>query len=373
MSNNKTGNLAHIRSSATTSRVLNLVQIQQRNAEEPGFADKPLFLNSRLNASIIIKHSPRMHERSFFDIFRSSATKIIFPIDRKELQLGGMSMFVEEVDARKKLAGFLGVPMNDLPFERDYELLRELSEMASFDPYLLRERVLRLGRDVHRAYFAISDADIARISDLTRRELERLVRLAFSSQPKMLNVLTQRLNDIFLNDESDEALAPLTSAMGLPAERHHETMFCWKGFIYYKWQMEQVITRIPVMVSQLRRLRVTDARPADKADVASLIFRIADGIEQHLKDVQKTIADYDLSFAGMVEHQRPADFQRFLMNAPQAFDSVGQSLSRIMHIASFWDFRFKAGVRLSLTYDDAMELLEDFAHQLSIYEVKTAA
>ena len=362
----RTQNLTHIRSSASTSRVLNLVHAWMTNKDDPEFVRQPVFRHRLLNQSIIIKHTPREHEQPFFEFFCTNATKIIFPMDISELQLGGRSIFFEEEGAKGRLRRFLNYEETSEEWAQDLEILQVLSEMVSFDPYLLREHFHQIGRDVSRAYFTISDADLARISALTRHELYRLVKLAFGDS-RQVTALTGKLNEKFLNRESDDALIPLTQAIGLPPGKHHETMFSWKGFLYYKWRLKDLLQRLPKVVAQLGSLKVQDANANERRELEEHLAEISNAIDHTLQGVQTALNRYDFSFESMVSNGKPKTFQRFLNEAPQAFEEVGTALSRLVHICSFWEFRFPDKSSMRINYDEASAILEDFAGQLSCY------
>ena len=364
-------NLANIRSSASTLRVWNLVYLAERYHDCDAFHSYPLFQNERLNRAFIIKHAPRPYERDLFGRYTSCATKIIFPFDTNELQLGGRAVFFEEENAIKKLAGFLDVDHRSEEFQSDVALLQEISKLPSIDPYLLRERFDTMGFKVAREYFTISDSDVEKISRITHEQLGRIVRLAYVDSPGRLGMMTERLNQLFLNRESDESLKPLTMAIGLPPEKHHETMFSWKGFIYYKWRMDDVMKRLPRVVGQLKALRLNNPTPRDQEDLEEMKERILIALEDALRRIKTSLSVYDVSYEKMVNSQHPIAFQKFLLSAPDAFEAIGDALSKVSHIATFWEFRFSNQSRIVLDYTDAIDILEEFANQLNTYSIET--
>ena len=81
-------------STASSSRVLNLVAIAQANAENEGHRKAPLFVSPAFNHSLILKHRLRADEVDLFATRRALATKIIIPFERSDLKFGGRSLFV---------------------------------------------------------------------------------------------------------------------------------------------------------------------------------------------------------------------------------------------------------------------------------------
>ena len=87
-------NLALIRESGSTARVLNLALVNDKFGETEEHAANPLFRSKRLNRAVILKHALRGAERDAFKTTPVCATKVILPFASGELELGGMSFFV---------------------------------------------------------------------------------------------------------------------------------------------------------------------------------------------------------------------------------------------------------------------------------------
>src|SRR5687768_14945618 len=86
--------LPALHSAGSTSRVLNLTAVWERDAADPDYAKKPFFVSPLLNTAIVVKHKLRADERFLFDGAPTSATKIIIPFHTAELGLGARAMFV---------------------------------------------------------------------------------------------------------------------------------------------------------------------------------------------------------------------------------------------------------------------------------------
>ena len=85
-------NLAHLRRSASTARVLNLLKIFLDHGQEPEWAERPLFRTPALNRSLIIKHRLRRDETDGFYLRRQVATKVVIPLDANELKTGPLCL-----------------------------------------------------------------------------------------------------------------------------------------------------------------------------------------------------------------------------------------------------------------------------------------
>lgn len=84
-------NLAHLRRSASTARVLNLLRVWLDHGHEPEWAERPVFQTMALNRSLIMKHRLRRDEVDSFYLRRQVATKVIIPLDSRDLKAGGVT------------------------------------------------------------------------------------------------------------------------------------------------------------------------------------------------------------------------------------------------------------------------------------------
>src|SRR3954468_19929756 len=86
--------LEALSSSASSTRLLNLAAVAEREYGKPDYQRRPFFETPMLNTSLVLKHSPRAHERVLFDRPPSIATKIVVPFDKHNLAIGGRSVFI---------------------------------------------------------------------------------------------------------------------------------------------------------------------------------------------------------------------------------------------------------------------------------------
>lgn len=73
---------------ASTSRVLNLIQIARANKDNPEHAALPLFRSPIVNQSFVLKHRMRIDENYLFHSGQAVATKLIVPFDVGDLKAG---------------------------------------------------------------------------------------------------------------------------------------------------------------------------------------------------------------------------------------------------------------------------------------------
>jgi hypothetical protein len=170
--------LKHLQSSASTARTLNLISVWKKHGDEAGYTAGPFFESPVLNRSIIVKHRLRHDELELLPS-RTSATKIILPIDITELGVGARSFFVGQKGYEGFLAELGCTPGESKTNSRDDKLLQLVDKLPSLDPFLMRERLKKDGFNPDRCYFDLTDADASRMFNFVRDELTPLVGMSF--------------------------------------------------------------------------------------------------------------------------------------------------------------------------------------------------
>ena len=351
--------LSLIRASGSTARVLNLSLAFERFGETDDYKNKPLFKNPRLIRALSLKHVVRPHERELFTRPTTTATKVILPYAAEALELGGVSFMVNEIRFERLLKDAVGGYTNDADIIADAELLRVMAALPSFDPFLLRERLRVMGIDPARSYFDIAEADIARMRAFVGKEIAQLVSLAFATGGVDAGGLSQRLADKLMTDETAKTLDPLRETLRLSGEEYIEGVFAWKGFLYYKWLMDEIRPGLAEFKPRFAGLRISQATADERRDLAETRRDILVKMELALGRVDETLLEYGIAFAALAEGQ-PSAFRTFLLKAPSLFIPIGEAVGVIRHINSFWRFRFPDAATPMMEADEAIEVLHDF-------------
>jgi hypothetical protein len=358
-------NLAYLEDSASTARVLNLLRVSRRRSRDPAYATNPFFKIPSLNRAIILKHRLRRNELELFPRMRRSATKVIMPIDGQDLRLGGRSVFVGQLNYDAMMENFLG---DRWRAERsDFELLAIIDELPSLDPFLLREQLRRHGREPARCYFDISDADMNRMFRFVEHEIQKLIDLCYKDAGGEAGERQgSRLAGKILSSSVDADTEPLRLALRLEKRDYQEGVFCWKGFLYYKWTLRETlpdVSRVSDAVASLKprgpTLEVEALAQLEKSR-SSLKASILDA----LGAARKSLQYYDAAFANLVDGRSQA-FREFLLDAPSMFTELGERLGAVNHIVSFWKYRFPGGKMPVVTGQELADIVADFEESLA--------
>lgn len=355
-------NLDNLRTSASTARVLNLLRVSHEHGRTDGWRDAPLFQNPTLNRSLIIKHRLRRNEIDEFRVRRYVATKIVLPIDGADLRVGGRYIFVDQVGFDQMLEQSLGIG----PTHPDRRILDLIDELPSLDPFLLREQLRRNGHAPDPCYFNVSEADLARMAEFVANEITPLVDLSMGPGADLAaeNPVARLTAKIMSNSAGDD-MSALGQTLMLRPEEYEEGIFCWKGFLYYKWALQAITGDIGWVVDSVRRVK-----PRGRADAEQHvnIDRAKEQVRRRILLTCEATADmlrvYDDAFRGLTLEGRPTAFRDFLKDAPMLFARLGERLGAIQHIVSFWRYRM-GGDKSAPGAEELLDLLADFETSLA--------
>ena len=368
MADRNTRSLSYLDDTASTARVLNLMRIhRRRSGKDPDHAAHPFFQHPALNRAILLKHRLRRHEKDSFADGRSTATKLILPIDGADLRVGGQSLFVGQKTFDKAMCSAFGDTW--LSDSGDRTMLDILDGLPSLDPFLLREALRRHGREPARCYFEISDADVARMYAFVEREIQKLIDLCFGGASD--GGQGGRLVRKILSDTVDAETEPLRQTLRLEKRDYREGVFCWKGFLYYKWNMAETL---PSVTKVARAISVV--KPQGPLDMETRAY-LENGREGLVRSIgaaieaaETSLAAYDRAFASLVAGE-PMGFRDFLLNAPTMFTDLGERLGAVSHIVSFWKFRFPEDRLPAVTGPELFDIFSDFEASLAFNTPET--
>ena len=358
-------------SGASSNRVLNLVTIAEANIGNERHQAAPMFESKVLNCSIILKHRLRADEGDLFVTRRALATKIIIPFERSDLRVGGQSLFVGQ-RGYEELLQEVGNYKDSADMKRDLDVLRLIDGVPSLDPFLLREHLRCNDITPDSSYFAISAADQQRMYDYAAGEVSRLTAMA-NGKGNGQSASTGRMVAALLSSEVNEKLEPLRVTLSLGPEEFSEGVFSWRGFIYYKWCLEEYWPKLIRALRDIKTIRpggkVTGEERGLIEESKNLILR---GARFNSLEVRRIIAIYDGAYAGLIERQDPKLFREFLLGAPKLFLDIGDKMGAMSHITSFWNYRFPAGAPKSADAEELITIFQDFTKGLTA-ETRLAA
>ena len=355
--------LVNLKANASTSRVLNLLAVWKEHGDTDAYVEHPFFNSSVLNRAIIVKHRLRRDELDLFTARRQVATKVIMPLDHDDLKIGGRSFFVGQKDYARLVKEI--APSTEDNGMHDDELLKALDNLPSLDPFLLREKLQEAGFSPARCYFELSEGDSRRMYGFLRQELEPLISASFGSQPDVLEQKTAKLASKILSNANDDELEPLRLVLGMAKSEFAEGVFCWKGYVYYKWRMTELLPRVKPVAMRISSIRTYDTANKDGAlYIAASRRTLRRAISDACRTTHEALKVYDDAFLDLTRRGQPKAFREFLMRSPEMFQALGERLGALEHIVSFWRYRFPDNEPQAVRIEELRDIFMDFETSL---------
>ncbi len=355
--------LTNLRTTASTARVLNLTAIFDEFGQTTAYKAQPFFTISMLNRAIFIKHKLRSDEQTMFENSRTSATKILLPIDGDDLGIGAQSFFVGQIG----FAGLLGqsLGMSGLSHSDDMNVLKAMDDLPSLDPFLLRERLKAVNRKPAACYFNLAQADVNGVVSFAVAEVAPLAEMMCATKELMVKYSAKLARKIILNENGLE-FEPLRQAMQLDRRAFDEGMFCWKAFIYYKWRLSLLEPQLAGLARDVAR-RVSRLRPGHpmRPTLLEMGRRIGGALSQCHKAAMTVLDIYETAYQSMTQTGKTKDFRDFLVKAPDYFNALGHRVAGLDHSVSYWTYRFGSDFAAAPSAEEIADILADFLEILT--------
>ncbi len=219
---------------------------------------------------------------------------------------------------------------------------------------------------------------MGRMFGFVEREVQKLINLCYEDGAPAVRSEAEerrgsRLVQKILSATVDNETEPLRLTLRLEKREYQEGVFCWKGFLYYKWTLSEAlpdVTRVADAISSIKPRGGSDAELLAHIDKTRTSLRAS--ILGALEAARKSLRFYDAAFDGLISG-RPQAFREFLLSAPAMFCDLGERLGAVNHIVSFWNFRFPQGRLPTVTGPELLDILADFEESLAFNEHAAAA
>lgn len=350
---------------AASSRVLNLAAIAVAQAENESHRAKPLFMSPVLNRSIILKHRLRPSEAEAFSPRRAVATKVIIPFEKSDLRVGGRSFFVGERNYGA-LLGEVGNYNDGTGINRDMEVLQAIDAIPSLDPFMLREHLREHEIFADGCYFAMSPSDQRAMFQFAAREVRQLTSLALGGG-RSETASSSKMVAALLSGEAVERLEPLRLTFNLDQADFAKGIFSWRGFLYYKWNLQSAWPGLIEVLREIRSIRPVNRMNADESAFIEQTKRcLASAAKNSADNVHHVLGTYDTAYGHLIKEHEPKRFRDFLLDSPSLFREMGERLGAMAHIVSFWRYRFPLETPKKIEVEELLTIFQDFAHSLGL-------
>src|SRR5665213_3251723 len=319
-------NLKAMAATSSAARVLNLHGLSTERPADPDYVAKPMFVHPVLNRAIIAKHNVAPGDEERIAPRRFNATKIIFPFDPGDLNLGGQFIFVDQFDFLVALTRRLDYGGRAL--ERDVAVLRILDRLPTLDPFLVREALARQHIEVDQTYYRLSAPDKAQMLSFVEGQMESLIQLCFGDLDPA-DPRTERMSRLLLSDGDSADLAPLKATLKMDDQDFSEAMFAWKAFLYYRWRAQ---TMAPALKSTLRSIAKLGSRRCDADTLAFMVKAkglLEGAITTAWREVGQMLKLYDNAYNGPAVDHKAENLRGFLSQGASLVVSPGQRIRQL--------------------------------------------
>jgi hypothetical protein len=201
-----------------------------------------------------------------------------------------------------------------------------------------------------------------------RREVAPLSHRSLGASPRKPagDAQADLAQKLMANDLLDE-MEPLRVALQMGERQFADGVFAWRGMLYYKWVCSELRDQLPDVISEIRTLRpygYCDHETLEALNGARR--RIAEATNRSLQASLDILHIYDKAFSGLTERSKPLEFRDFLIEAPQLFIELGEMLSVLHHVVSFWHYRTANALVVRITADELCDIVTDFQEGLAL-------
>lgn len=331
-------NLSALFASTNISRIFNVARLTSTALSRGNESFSPIFEMKLLNAAVFVKHRPRRWEQPEGKrIGRlKDVTKIVIPLDPTNLSAGARTFLVDGRNADRVVASIEGYAGDEPKYPRDIEIVQALSRAANFDPFFLRESLRKAGIDIDDIYSELPDDTVTGVTSFVVGEIEAIVSSAYTGSAT--DGAAARMANKIMSEANSVLLDPLRIAFQIEEGAFVESVYGWRGFLYYKYmhnhQRGRLQTTLREMLEHHRRQYV---HPAERESVTAIVHAILNQSEKYYADCERIIAIYETAYSKLVNDKSPAEFGRFLRVAKSYFESLGLRVGVIEHFLTFWD------------------------------------
>ncbi len=348
---------------ASSARVLDLASLAAEKPTDKDYVARPMFLHPVLNRAILVKHNGGSPDSDPFAPRRLGATKVIFPFDVFDLNLGGQFLFVDQADFLPLLHRHLDYD-DPVQLERDVAVLRMLDKLPTLDPFLVRGILAHQKIDVARCYYRLSELDRSDMLAFVVSEMQALIKLCFKGADTGGDGPAKRLSLRLLGDADSPELELLRQALRMETAEFSEAMFTWKAFLYYRWRAQDLDPQVRATIKAFNGIR---SRRFERDEV--MFVNRCKGLVQRtvaslMEQVARHLQRYDEAFHALTSSGDPSSFRVFLAKGSGL--ELGEQIGGLEVVVGFWEHRFGRGRINAMSPCDMLDGMRDLIQGLSV-------
>jgi len=320
--------------------VLDIAAATRRVRSKGEMRPRTLFRCAPLNACVAMKL--RVRGAHPLDRLPDGAlgTELRFPFEAGDP--AGISVGIHTSDRRlhKVIREFVGIdPDRDrVAWVQDMGTLVRLESLPSFDPYIVKARLLRHDDGLDPLYAGASPLTLARIERAVVAHLRPAIGLAVTLgsgsrvpfEPAEADAVWQRMGV--------RVLGPLAMRLGVPKAQVPAVLDAWEALSYYAWRRSMLQAEWDGLTGWLREgLSWASAVGWRSAQVRAPFLLAAERLEAAVDAVDGALGDYASAYDDFfLDGRGPDVFGGVLVKAPEAERTVGAGLVAVNRAVGLW-------------------------------------
>ena len=316
-------------------RVLNVGAITRDiRQSSPGAG---LFASAALNDAIIVKHNVRDNERRLFAAAKPVVTKIILPIDRANLSAGAATFMLGERSADGILRDRFGLRADGAG--GDFRTLQLLDELATLDPFVVREELANEGIELPEAFAMSHLRENRGLHDHMTAQIAPLLRLALAGQTVDRDVAKQFIQDLF-EDAGSERSDLLRTALRVESQDWPRAVHVWKAALSFNFRTRQIGSKLQALCDALKRMPMQGYSSTAAGDIADgQRLRLLGCLQARKAQLQQSFGAFEGAYnKGLIEQRSPDGFRTYLLSEHANVLSFGVSVGVLAQVIGYWDY-----------------------------------
>jgi len=272
----------------------------------------------------------------------AAGTELRVPVDPAEPAGPALALPLDRAGMETALATYAGLDRRrDVAgYACDMLLVERLKAMPSFDPWLLRVRLGRIGATPDPAYLAQPPAELRAADEAVARHMAPAVAFALAVQVGDRAMVEDRATaERAWRSAGAPALMPLGRRLGLDDAALPGALEGWEATAFYAWRR----TRAHGAWGELRGWLVETAREAGRArlrdamEIQEAAARALGGIDAAVARIDAELRRYAAAHAALFAQSRDAGpMAAWLAGAAAAERRIGAGFVAVGRAAGYW-------------------------------------
>lgn len=221
---------------------------------------QPFFMSQALNFAIIAKHV--VDQATIADLQPYQlGTRLLIPCDVQSTvvsrgagrRIAGLSFYIRQRNYQTILDHHFFMGLTPPQQAHDMALLDLLASIPSFDPFIVRDRLVTEGRSANPDYLGLDERAWSSVRNVIFSGLLPVLTHVFKGAAAPRRQIAQAAEHL-LGGMGVEGLEPLCTALEIDDARGPAILYAWKGILYYRHRYRLAARRVNDVIGGLSDL-----------------------------------------------------------------------------------------------------------------------